>query len=203
MDDKLNFGLNGHPVNIYECIYSSDKVILNTGEIEDLYAELRALDLLNPEHFRPSWDTYFIRLAEMAATRSNCMKRPVGAVIVRNNRVISMGYNGTPTGTTNCIDGGCERCNSQASAGTRLEECNCMHAEMNALLMAGKYRCAGGTLYSTLFPCLLCTKGLIQSGVRRLVYNEDYALVESSFGLLGAAGVETVKHSPIVPDPLQ
>ena len=89
------------------------------------------------------------------------MKKPVGAVVVKNNRIISMGYNGTPTKTKNCYDGGCDRCNNLARAGTELEACLCVHGEMNAILMAGRLRCRDCTIYTTLYPCLMCSKAIV------------------------------------------
>ena len=172
---------------------------MNTGERESFYEEIRALDVLNPEHYRPSWDTYFMRIAEMTATRTNCMKRGVGAVIVLNNRLISAGYNGTPAGTLNCIDGGCIRCNSQAVQGTMLEDCMCMHGELNAILFAGFENCKGCTLYTTLYPCLLCSKSIVQSGILRVVYQEEYNHSELSTQLLNQAGVRIERHSAAVP----
>ena len=78
---------------------------------------------------RPKWDTYFLRMTEIVASRSNCMKRLVGCVIVNDMRIVSTGYNGTPFGMENCSDGGCHRCNSMTPSGVGLEECLCIHAE--------------------------------------------------------------------------
>ena len=207
LDDKvkviqINYGLDGYPGHVYECMYSAEKILINPNTSkESFYNELQSLDILNPEHFRPSWDTYFMRIAEMAATRTNCMKRGVGAVVVHNNRLISAGYNGTPAGTLNCIDGGCPRCNLQAEQGTMLEDCMCMHGELNAILFAGYENCEGTTLYTTLFPCLLCSKSLIQAGVVRVVYEEEYNHSELSAQLLQQANVKVDRHSAIVPLP--
>ena len=101
---------------------------------------LRALNLTDHSRLRPTWDTYFMSLAELASLRSNCMKRRVGAILVRNNRIVSTGYNGTPRGLRNCNEGGCERCNGKARSGEALDECLCLHAEENALLEAGRER---------------------------------------------------------------
>lgn len=102
---------------------------------------------------RPTFDTYFLRLAEVCASRSNCMKRGIGAVIVQDNRVISTGYNGTPFGLTNCNEGGCKRCNDNVSQGDDLDKCLCLHAEESAVMEAGRNRCMGATLYTTVYPC--------------------------------------------------
>jgi dCMP deaminase len=184
-------------------MYSAEKIVINSGEKDRFYEDIRALDIMNTEHFRPSWDTYFMRLAEMAATRTNCMKRGVGAVVVYNNRLISAGYNGTPKGTINCIDGGCLRCKLQAEQGTMLEDCMCMHGELNAILFAGYENCEGTTLYTTLFPCLLCSKSIVQAGIIRVVYEEEYNHSDLSLQLLQQANVAIYRHSSVVPSPFR
>jgi dCMP deaminase len=173
--------------------------VLNAGSLDQLFSELRKLDLLNAEHYRPGWDTYFMRIAEMTATRTNCMKRGVGAVVVQNHRIVAAGYNGTPAGTVNCLEGGCSRCSSQVEQGKNLEDCMCMHAELNSILFAGRENCVGTTLYTTLFPCLLCAKTIVQAGVRRVVYEEEYMHSEMSRELLTQAQVKIERHSSVVP----
>lgn len=108
--------------------------------LPSLHTHLSSLSLPSPHRLRPSWDTYFLSLCTLASLRSNCMKRRVGAVLVRSNRVLSTGYNGTARGLTNCAEGGCSRCNGGAAAGTALDECLCLHAEENALLECGRER---------------------------------------------------------------
>ncbi|KAB8295250.1 hypothetical protein EYC80_007164 [Monilinia laxa] len=115
--------------------------LLNTSsDLAHLYATLGKLDLTNEDRLRPSWDQYFMQLASLAAQRSNCMKRRVGCVLVREKRVISTGYNGTPRGLLNCGEGGCARCNEGQGSGVGLGTCLCLHAEENALLEAGRER---------------------------------------------------------------
>ena len=123
---------------------------------------------------RPTFDTYFMRLAELAASRANCMKRGNGAIITKDQRVIATGYNGTPFGLTNCNEGGCKRCNDNVHQGIDLDKCLCLHAEESAVMEAGRPRCLGGTIYTTSFPCQLCTKMIIQAGIVRIVYNKNY-----------------------------
>lgn len=140
---------------------------------------------------RPSWDEYFMKIAQVASLRSNCVKRKVAAVIVRDKRVISTGYNGTPRGTKNCYEGGCPRCNNLADSGTKLDECLCSHGEENAITQAAYHGVSvkDATLYTTFAPCLMCTKMIINAGIREVVYNKDYPLNDSSFALLGEAEV--------------
>ena len=125
---------------------------------------------------KPSWDDYFMRLATVAATRSNCLRRRVGAIIVVNRSIVSTGYNGTPFGTKNCDEGGCPRCASDAPPFTGYDACLCMHAEANAISLAARRGTAieGGTLYCTLRPCFGCLKGIIQAGIHEVVYGEPF-----------------------------
>ncbi|MEA4862854.1 MAG: cytidine/deoxycytidylate deaminase family protein [Victivallaceae bacterium] len=142
-------------------------------------------------HNRPSWDEYFMAIADVAATRSNCCRRQVAAVIVMDRQIISTGYNGTPRGIKNCCDGGCPRCNSDAPSGTNLGECLCSHAEENAIVQAACHGIAvkGGILYTTFSPCLLCAKMIINSGISEVVYRSRYTIDETAFNLLQEAGV--------------
>lgn len=126
------------------------------------------------ENFRPNWNDYFMSVAHEVAQRCNCVKSKVGAVIVKNNRIISVGYNGTPSKIQNCYDGHCERCWSEIESGKDLDKCICIHAEENALLEAGRQKCEGGKIYCTLYPCLTCAKHIIQSGISEVVYDVDY-----------------------------
>ncbi len=118
---------------------------------------------------RPVWDTYFMEIAQVTATRANCSRRKVAAVVVSENRIISTGYNGTPRGVKNCFDGGCARCAGTAPSGSSLEECICVHAEQNAICQAAYYgtRLAGATIYVTISPCLTCAKLDHQRGHQR------------------------------------
>lgn len=142
---------------------------------------------------RPGWDEYFMGIARVVASRSNCVKRKVAAVVTADKRIISTGYNGTPRGTTNCNEGGCPRCNSFAVGGTRLDECLCSHAEENAITQAAYHGVSlkGGTIYTTFSPCLQCTKMIINAGLREVIFQTDYPLGEVSLSLLQEAGIET------------
>lgn len=125
---------------------------------------------------RPNWDEYFMKIAEATASRSNCCRRNVGAVIVKDNRIISTGYNGTPRGIKNCSDGGCPRCNSSASSGENLDQCLCSHAEENAIVQAAYHGVSvkDSSIYTTFSPCLICTKMIINAGIKEVIYKELY-----------------------------
>jgi dCMP deaminase len=120
-------------------------------------------------------DQYYMNLAVAASARANCSSRKVGAVLVANDRVVSTGYNGTPSGFTNCEDGGCWRCKEAKERniqGEKYDLCICVHAEQNALLTAARHgiRTADATIYTTLAPCFSCLKEALQAGVVRIVY---------------------------------
>ena len=145
---------------------------------------------------RPSWDEYFMLQAELAKLRSNCITRQVGAVIVRDNRQVATGYNGTPPGVRNCYEGGCTRCQMRSEnkikSGEMLERCMCTHAEANAIMHCAILGIGAGVrgdiLYTTLAPCLECTKMAITIGIQRFVCLGDYP--DTNFDLIREAGIQ-------------
>ncbi|KAK3499845.1 putative dCMP deaminase [Neurospora hispaniola] len=173
--------------------------LLNTSpSLAHLYATLGNLDLLNPDRLRPSWDSYFMALASLAAQRSNCMKRRVGCVVVRDKRVISTGYNGTPRGLINCGEGGCGRCNEGQGSGQGLSTCLCMHAEENALLEAGRERVReGAVLYCDTCPCLTCSIKIAQVGISEVVYSQGYSMDGETAAVFRQAGVKLRQFIPV------
>jgi dCMP deaminase len=140
---------------------------------------------------RPDWDTYFMSIAHVVARRGNCLRRRVAAVIVKERRVISTGYNGTPRGVKNCFEGGCPRCAGDAPSGADLGECICAHAEENAITQAAYHGIAvkDGVLYCTLSPCLTCARMIVNAGIREVVYDEEYLFTAQTKALLAEAGV--------------
>jgi len=125
---------------------------------------------------RPSWDEYFMAIAYQVATRSTCIRRKVGALLVRDKRILTTGYNGPPSGLPHCIDVGCLREKLGVPAGQRHELCRGLHAEQNALIQAAIHGVSvkGATLYCTHYPCSLCAKMLINAGVVKVVVAEEY-----------------------------
>ncbi len=140
---------------------------------------------------RPGWDAYFIEIAHVVKRRSNCSRRQVAAIIVRDRRVISTGYNGTPRGIRNCHEGGCPRCAGEAVSGTALTECICSHAEENAIVQAAYHGVSvrDGTLYCTISPCLMCAKMIINAGIREVVYEGEYAMQNQTRALFDEGGI--------------
>jgi dCMP deaminase len=140
---------------------------------------------------RPDWDEYFMDIAHVVLKRGNCCRRKVAALIVRDRRIVSTGYNGTPRGIDNCHEGGCPRCASDAPSGEVLGECICAHAEENAIVQAAYHGISvrSGTLYCTLSPCLMCTKMVINAGIKEVVYETEYHFTEQARSLFATAGV--------------
>ena len=171
----------------------ADAQVENNGTIDELYEDVRqVLRALSINLKRPSWDEYFMKIAQVAALRSNCIKRKVAAVIVRDNRVIATGYNGTPRGVKNCNEGGCPRCHTFGKSGVDLDECLCAHAEENSIAQAAYHgvRVADATIYSTYSPCLRCTKLIINSGIIEVVFNATYPMDEIPKRLFDEAKVK-------------
>lgn len=168
-----------------------------TEEIRDIQENEIAVPAINKASFctpRPSWDAYFMQVADVVATRSTCLRRHVGAVLVEDKHILATGYNGTPSGIVHCTERGCLRDELGIPSGERHELCRGLHAEQNTLIQAarrGGIATDGATLYCTAHPCVQCTKMLINAGVKRIVYRDSYP-DELSASLLEEAGVELV-----------
>jgi dCMP deaminase len=145
---------------------------------------------------RPSWDEYFMEIAAVVARRSTCLRRQVGAVIVKDKRLLTTGYNGAPQGLVHCGEVGCLREARHIPSGQRHELCRGTHAEQNAIVQAALHgvAIAGGTLYCTHQPCSACTKMIINAGMKRIVFACAYP-DELAVQLAAAAGIESV-HMP-------
>lgn len=146
---------------------------------------------MDPATNRPDWDTYFMDIAHVVSRRGNCRRRQVAALLVKDRRIISTGYNGTPRGVRNCFEGGCKRCAGDSPSGADLGECVCSHAEENAITQAAYHGIAvrDSVLYSTLSPCLTCAKMIINAGIREVVYETEYRFSAQTRDLLLEAGV--------------
>ncbi|MFP3998363.1 MAG: deoxycytidylate deaminase [Desulfobacterales bacterium] len=139
---------------------------------------------------RPSWDAYFMDITCLVAKRSTCLRRAVGAIIVKEHRILSTGYNGAPAGIRHCAEVGCLRETMNIESGQRHELCRGIHAEQNAIIQAAYHGVPirGGTLYCTNLPCAICTKMLINAGMVEICYKDGYA-DELSASLLNEAGI--------------
>jgi len=170
----------------------ADFVIVNDCDIETLRQRVKDMFVqVCAKLERPDWDHYFMAIADVVASRSSCVKRRVAAVIVKDKRIITTGYNGTPRGITNCNEGGCKRCLSLTPSGTGLDECLCSHAEENAIVQAAYHGVSlkGATLYTTFSPCVICTKMIINAGISEVVFRSLYSLSATAMELLSEAKV--------------
>ena len=142
---------------------------------------------------RPSWNEYFTDITKLVATRSTCTRRHVGAILVKNKRILSTGYNGAPAGTSHCLDIGCLRDKMGIPSGERHELCRGLHAEQNVIIQAASHGISvdGSDLYCTNLPCIICTKMIINAGIRRVHYLDGYA-DKMSLDMFSEAGVELI-----------
>ena len=126
---------------------------------------------------RPSWDEYFMEITHLVARRSTCLRRQVGAVLVKDKNILATGYNGAPSGVAHCLDVGCLREQMGIPSGERHELCRGLHAEQNAIIQAAKHgtNIDNSTLYCTTMPCIICSKMIINAGIRRIVFEQGYA----------------------------
>lgn len=140
---------------------------------------------------RPDWDHYFMEIAAVVSTRSTCLRRQVGALLVLNKRILSTGYNGAPGGLSHCLEIGCIREKLNIPSGERHELCRGIHAEQNAIIQAAVHGVAinNSMLYCTHYPCAQCAKMLINAGVKKLILSENYP-DELAKKLFSEAGID-------------
>ena len=144
---------------------------------------------------RPSWETYFMDIAHLVAKRSTCRRRAVGALLVKDKRILSTGYNGAPSGLKHCLDIGCLREELNIASGERHELCRGIHAEQNAIIQAALHGVSikDATLFCTNQPCLICAKMLINAGINKVYYHSGYADA-MSIEMFKEANVELIKY---------
>ena len=143
---------------------------------------------------RPSWNAYFMEITGLVAQRSTCLRRKVGAVLVKDKRILATGYNGAPSGLPHCLDVGCMREENNIPSGQRHELCRGLHAEQNVIIQAARHGIPiqGATLYCTTRPCVICAKMIINAGILRIFYESGYA-DNLSEEMLAEADVELVQ----------
>ncbi|MGD9344166.1 MAG: cytidine/deoxycytidylate deaminase family protein [Desulfuromonadales bacterium] len=148
---------------------------------------------------RPSWNEYFMDITRLVARRSTCMRRQVGAVMVKEKNILATGYNGTPSGIKHCDVTGCLREQLNVPSGERHELCRGLHAEQNAIIQAARHgvNISGSILYCTNSPCIICTKMLINAGIRKVVYLEGYS-DNLSVAMLDEAGIEALSFAEVI-----
>ncbi|MEW6696544.1 MAG: deoxycytidylate deaminase [Bacillota bacterium] len=145
---------------------------------------------------RPSWDQYFMEITRVVATRSTCLRRKVGAIIVKDNRILTTGYNGPPSGLSHCEVVGCIRDKNKIPSGERHELCRGLHAEQNALIQAAVHGIAveGGIIYVTHHPCVMCTKMIVNAKLDKVIIAGDYP-DELARSILEEAGIKLVRFN--------
>jgi dCMP deaminase len=128
------------------------------------------------KHKRPDWTEYFMDITRLVARRSTCIRRQVGAIVVKDKRILATGYNGVPTGLAHCEDTGCIREQNNIPSGQRHELCRGLHAEQNTIIQAAYHgiSISGATLYCTTLPCSICLKMLINAGITAIIYEQGY-----------------------------
>ncbi len=142
---------------------------------------------------RPEWDEYFLRIASLVAERSTCLRRGVGAILVKDKKILATGYNGAPSGIEHCETAGCIRTQMNVPSGRRHELCRGLHAEQNALLQAALHgnSVKDAILYATIQPCIICAKMLINAGIKDIVIMGHYP-DEMAAQFLKEAGIRLV-----------
>ncbi|MBI4745259.1 MAG: cytidine/deoxycytidylate deaminase family protein [Deltaproteobacteria bacterium] len=146
---------------------------------------------------RPSWEEYFMEIAYLVAKRSTCLRRQVGAVVVKNKNILATGYNGVPRGIIHCEIAGCIREKLNVPSGERHELCRGLHAEQNAIIQAAYHgtSIAGADLYCTNRPCIICSKMIINAGIEKVYYQDGYSdpLAEE---MVSESGLVLIKMEP-------
>ena len=171
--------------------FSFDIVIYSRKERDKILKELGKMKM---EKERPSWDEYFMQITKLISMRSTCLRRKVGALLVKDKRILSTGYNGAPSGLPHCAEVGCLREKLEIPAGQRQEICRGLHAEQNAVIQAALHGVSikGAILYCTHQPCITCAKIIINAGIKKIVFEGDYP-DELSSHMLKEAEVELIK----------
>lgn len=143
---------------------------------------------------RPSWSTYFMDITFLVAKRSTCLRRAVGALIVKDKRILSTGYNGAPTGIKHCIEIGCLREQLNVPSGEKHELCRGIHAEQNAIIQAAYHGVSikDATLFCTNMPCSICAKMIINAGIKKIYYHSGYADAMSK-EMFTEAGIDLIQ----------
>ncbi|MBI5701333.1 dCMP deaminase family protein [Candidatus Saganbacteria bacterium] len=144
---------------------------------------------------RPSWDEYFMKITKDVSTRATCVKRQVGAIVVKDNHMLASGYNGSPKGFEHCTEETCIRKQMNVPSGQRHELCRGLHAEQNSIIQAAVHgvKIDGSTMYCTYQPCVICVKMMVNAGIVRLVYEGGYP-DELASQMLKESNMEVVQY---------
>ena len=189
MEDKENTE-NPNSQQLDKVYKMSDKYIFNDGTVDDLNQKLE-FALKYDAKKRPNWDDYFMKITSVVAERSTCLRHNVGAIIVKNKRLLTTGYNGAVRGSEDCLKLGCKKDELELSSGFGSEECRAVHAEQNAIIQAAHHGIDldGATLYCTTIPCRMCAKEIVNSGIKDIVTYSEYNGAKGSVEFLKNSGI--------------
>jgi len=180
---------------VAKCMKQADFTLINSGNLEEAERKVEELyEKIKRKIPRPSWDEYFMKMASLVAERSTCLRHHVGAIIVKNKRLLTTGYNGAAKGVKDCIELGCLRDELGIASGTRHEICRAIHAEQNAIIQAGLHgtNINEGVMYCTHAPCMICAKMIVNAGIKEVINYQDYP-DKNAKDFLEKAGVITRK----------
>jgi dCMP deaminase len=161
-----------------KCMEQADFTLINDGTLEEVKQKIKNLyEKIELKIPRSTWDEYFMKMSMLIGERSTCLRHHIGAIIVKEKRVLTTGYNGAAKGVKDCIELGCLRNKLNIPSGTRHEVCRAIHAEQNALIQAGVHgiNINNSTLYCTHTPCMICAKMIVNAGIKEVVSYHDYA----------------------------
>lgn len=179
--DRRDRGINevNSGQQVERCMQMADFRIFNDENLGEL--KFKIDELLKKFVKRPSWDEYFMKMAALVAERSTCLRHHIGAIIVKNKRVLTTGYNGAARGVKDCLELGCLRDKLEIPSGQRHEICRAIHAEQNAIIQGGLHgiNIDGSILYCTHTPCMICAKMIVNAGIKEVVSYQDYADAEA------------------------
>jgi dCMP deaminase len=201
LEDEIRESASTDPSrqNLLRCISMADACILNDGTLPELKEQVtkacKELFSSRKGKQRPSWDEYFMKVTALVAERSTCRRHHVGAVIVKNRRMMTTGYNGAPRGVDDCLKLGCLRDQKGIPSGSRHEICRAIHAEQNAIIQAGVHgiNVDNSVMYCTHSPCMICAKMIVNAGIREFVTYQDYADADARDFLEKEAGMKLRK----------
>ena len=174
-----------YSTGLNQIIQSGDRILQNSGSIEDLSTEINSLNILKMTHQRPGFDLYFTRIAELVSTRSGCLVHRGGCVLTHSNKIISTGYSGIPRAKLQCVDGGCQTCYLKLNS-----PCICSHAELNAIIEAKQKKLKDCNIYLKIFPCITCAQAIIQVKAKRVFYSQAQSIDPTVETYLRSVGIE-------------
>ena len=176
---------------VAKCMALADFTLINDSMLEEAQKKVKnVFEKISNKAPRPSWDEYFMKMSSLVAERSTCLRHHIGAVIVKDKRVMSTGYNGAARGIKDCKERGCLRNELNIPSGTRHEICRAIHAEQNAIIQGAIHgvKIEGATIYCTHTPCMICAKMIVQAGIKEVVSYHNYADADAR-DFLGEAGI--------------